>query len=278
VKHLIRLHCRDVRFSCIFVLALILIGCKRSTSVITGTWSASEPIPIAAAFSRDGAYQIQMLGDNTVWGGTYRIDGKNLLLHPAGTNYEMSYEMTVNGDDLSLRPVTSPMSGANVPPEMAKELIPHLHRIGDGEKLDPAAIAKATQAVKVARAAPPRDGDCVGHLKQIALAVQMYSEDYDQMLPSENWQRSLEPYLKDSSLYNCPTLVDQGSSDGYALNLEVAARSIASFPKPETIPLIFDSIITGPSAVGAISTMPSPARHPSGNSIAYLDGHAAYVP
>ncbi len=68
---------------------------------------------------------------------------------------------------------------------------------------------------------PPRRIPCQSHLKQIALATQMYCQDYDEVLPPSclpgpaaaspadhvaavTWDELLMPYLKNTEVLHCP--------------------------------------------------------------------------
>jgi prepilin-type N-terminal cleavage/methylation domain-containing protein/prepilin-type processing-associated H-X9-DG protein len=59
-----------------------------------------------------------------------------------------------------------------------------------------------------------RQTACLSNTKQIALGVQMYTQDYDEMLPviGDNaqcrgrWQWQIFPYVKNSDIFTCPNL------------------------------------------------------------------------
>ncbi len=68
----------------------------------------------------------------------------------------------------------------------------------------------AVAGVSVCALAGLRQGqqECQSHLKQVALGVQMYVQDYDERYPPmkspAQVQNRILPYIKDRSLYSCP--------------------------------------------------------------------------
>ena len=59
---------------------------------------------------------------------------------------------------------------------------------------------------------PPERALCQSNLKQIGLAMSQYTMDYDKRMPNVSlsgeaygWADALQPYLKSTALYHCPT-------------------------------------------------------------------------
>jgi len=62
-----------------------------------------------------------------------------------------------------------------------------------------------------------RQTSCVSNLKQIGLAIQQYTQDYDEMMPSAayqnytgcwtyySWQFAIYPYVKAANVFTCPS-------------------------------------------------------------------------
>lgn len=60
-----------------------------------------------------------------------------------------------------------------------------------------------------------RQSSCISNVKQIMTAVNMYSQDYDEVLPCAYtwgypdpwvfWPHQLEPYIKSWDVYDCPS-------------------------------------------------------------------------
>ena len=83
---------------------------------------------------------------------------------------------------------------------------------------------------------------CVNNLRQLGMAVQMYADDHDDVIPPRistgaNWVSSLRPYYSDRNLLVCPTdgpkarssYLINGFNDYFALNL--SAEDFAEFKK-----------------------------------------------
>src|SRR5438046_4143943 len=64
-----------------------------------------------------------------------------------------------------------------------------------------------------------RETACLSNVKQLGLGLQMYAQDYDEVLPNHaadtdnfladkapaNWAKALSPYLKNSQVLACPS-------------------------------------------------------------------------
>lgn len=108
-----------------------------------------------------------------------------------------------------------------------------------------------------------RQTSCLSNLKQLGLAAQMYSEDYDEMIlpryldiyPSAtprymNWTWLLTPYIKNSQIYACPSESSlythtnyYGYPTAYGINEEVAyfGASVGQITRPAEIFLMIDA-------------------------------------
>ena len=78
------------------------------------------------------------------------------------------------------------------------------------------------------------------------------------------------------------TAVQDADDDFLALNFLIGGSSpekIRASRRRRTnmINTFSDSDAVGPNAVSDFYKVPNPPRHPSGNSVAYADGHAAFV-
>ncbi|MEA3401467.1 MAG: DUF1559 domain-containing protein [Armatimonadota bacterium] len=77
-----------------------------------------------------------------------------------------------------------------------------------------------------------RQTQCLSNVKQIALAVNMYVQDYDETFPTiycwydpplpdyplgwgvvHSWKVAVAPYIKNDMIWVCPSMVKQGGSD-----------------------------------------------------------------
>src|SRR5690242_1981973 len=61
-----------------------------------------------------------------------------------------------------------------------------------------------------------RESSCLSNLKQLATAMMMYSQDYDERYPVNGnqvyWMDLLQPYVKNSRVFNCPSTSDNWRS------------------------------------------------------------------
>lgn len=103
-----------------------------------------------------------------------------------------------------------------------------------------------------------RRASCQSNLKQIALGVLMYAQDYDEKLPSQaqsnavyGWANAMQPYLKSAQIFQCPSEPtaqvanplshpsDQNWTD-YWINASAAGISDAQFVSPALTVLLGD--------------------------------------
>ena len=91
-----------------------------------------------------------------------------------------------------------------------------------------------------------RQANCASNLKQLQLGISMYAQDYDELLPREDynlppgaagndvgedatWRAVIFPYVKNAQLYQCPSfptgagpfdgsMNDYGQNGGYRIN------------------------------------------------------------
>lgn len=112
-----------------------------------------------------------------------------------------------------------------------------------------------------------RQVSCQSNLKQIALAMQMYAQDYQGRLPDAlRWKEQLLPYTRNEALYGCPG--GEGAGPGpYAMNARYSGATLADIPHPETAILAYDADEAGRPV----------ARHNGGTDCAFADGHVKWV-
>ena len=112
----------------------------------------------------------------------------------------------------------------------------------------------------------------VKNVKQISLGVLLYANDYDDELPlGASWMTGLGPYLKNNALFHSPA-VPTGDY-GYALNSAIAGTAETTITAPATTIMVFDSTDLKFNASDPTTTLPSPPRYGSKNTIGYADGH-----
>ena len=151
-----------------------------------------------------------------------------------------------------------------------------------------------------------RQTACLNNAKQLALAVFMYAQDYDEILPRyadrycpgrRNWFNVLDPYMKNTQILRCPSdsavAVGMGVNYGHIHTCAGPAggpyypgRSLGEIQMPaETLSLV-DSYPgylvycrvcypTGPRAGEETNRVPL-NRHNEGVNCGFCDGHAKW--
>jgi len=94
-----------------------------------------------------------------------------------------------------------------------------------------------------------RQAACISNVRQLLLAISMYSQDYDESTVygdadgnpttlGDQWYNSIFPYTRNRQIAFCPDRKDAGP--GYGLNYWASGRSIGSFWDPASKILIAD--------------------------------------
>ncbi len=138
-----------------------------------------------------------------------------------------------------------------------------------------------------------RQSSCLSNVKQIALGVLMYAQDYDERLlayRSEtvkiSWVTLIDPYVKNSQVWYCPSYGNVGV--GYGWNYEfIVWHKLAEFGRPSETMMFGDSgghVLYRPGRYGYA---PNPSdiywqynmlgvRHNGGGNLGFVDGHAKW--
>ncbi|MFP4248279.1 MAG: type II secretion system protein [Armatimonadota bacterium] len=103
-----------------------------------------------------------------------------------------------------------------------------------------------------------RQAACISNAKQITLAMQMYSQDYDEMFPSgqmtdtadSQWYNAIFPYTRNRQILFCPDRSDR--APGYAMNYLASGLPVGTFWDPSVKIIIGD---VRPEAIGADGTV-----------------------
>jgi len=143
-----------------------------------------------------------------------------------------------------------------------------------------------------------RSSTCLSNVKQLALGISMYAEDYDETMPmcywylsdwskSSLWFQSTLPYVKNNKMYYCPSKKDAiygyngfvgGNDEGFC-----KVATLGQFNKPSETVLIIDcnnpSSIWMPGYGGWYGGTESqvPLRHNVAANVAFADGHAKLI-
>lgn len=120
--------------------------------------------------------------------------------------------------------------------------------------------------------------DCIRNLKQLALGMLSYCQDYDEKLPpADKWSSGISPYVKNQQTFNCPAV----ETYGYATNYKLSRQTLGQLQQPANTIMLFDSTLLRPNAydVGTMPgvSLPEPPRHKDYNNLAYVDGHVRSV-
>ncbi|NLO05451.1 MAG: hypothetical protein GX131_06425 [candidate division WS1 bacterium] len=120
---------------------------------------------------------------------------------------------------------------------------------------------------------------CRANLRQLALAVLMYCQDYDERFPpADRWCSVTYPYTRNREIHHCP---EDDTPFSYAFNYKLSRQTLSAVERPaETIGLYESEIGKGdafdwPDYPG--SSIPDPARHRGGNYYAFIDGHVSLL-
>ncbi len=126
---------------------------------------------------------------------------------------------------------------------------------------------------------------CIYNLGEIFDASQLYAADHDDLIPKDQWNNKLAPYLRkipdEELIFACPVQrrIDPESS-GYALNDAAAGKSTKTVGVPEQTILVFDSEDTAKNAIEPTSRLAHPGRHDRGSkdNVLFLSGAVKSVP
>jgi prepilin-type N-terminal cleavage/methylation domain-containing protein/prepilin-type processing-associated H-X9-DG protein len=96
-----------------------------------------------------------------------------------------------------------------------------------------------------------RSTSCLSNQKQIALAISMYAQDYDETFPYPYlagppelwWEDVVNPYIKTGNkggIMTCPSAPSAGFA--YSMNEALTGKSLASTPRPAETVLTADAV------------------------------------
>lgn len=114
-----------------------------------------------------------------------------------------------------------------------------------------------------------RQVSCMSNMKQQGLALMMYAQDYDEVMPPKNakWMDTLLPYIKDEKVFRCPSVIT--GQFGYAFSPELFGKKFKNIASPATTTAIFESTnLSRNATTGTVAY-----RHRKFANTAFADGH-----
>ena len=81
---------------------------------------------------------------------------------------------------------------------------------------------------------------CLSNVQQLALATQMYVQDYDEVLPrsAAGYNRLIIPYVKNEDMFRCAQ--DAKGSISYSMNVSLQNRKLADVTVPARTVLLYE--------------------------------------
>jgi prepilin-type processing-associated H-X9-DG protein len=113
---------------------------------------------------------------------------------------------------------------------------------------------------------------CQRNLKQLALGMQQYLQDYDELYPpARQWCDGLAPYLKNEEVFHCPATNHQ---HGYAMNWRMSVKNESMMNEAARDVLIYESLTQRRNHSGEGKGLAF--RHAGGTNMAFADGHVKW--
>jgi prepilin-type N-terminal cleavage/methylation domain-containing protein/prepilin-type processing-associated H-X9-DG protein len=161
--------------------------------------------------------------------------------------------------------------------------------------------------------AKARQAQCLSNMKQVAMGLTMYAQDYDETLPyyslsankpaagvnAYTWDTAVGPYIKSTQIFTCPDnsfnsqtndIGESGPKRGYALPRYVSGQPIgAPTAVASTVLLLEKGAYKTGTWQDCAAELPTQAgfskiygtdvayRHNGGNNFAFADGHAKWI-
>lgn len=136
-----------------------------------------------------------------------------------------------------------------------------------------------------------RQTNCLSNVKQLMLAHLQYAQDYDELLINYRqgtstiyWYNMIEPYLKNTQIWVCPS---RQRSISYGLNTCIDMWSLGQIKSPSGLVLIHDSyngFSYHPTHYGwddflknSNDNATAKAPHNEGLNYGFVDGHAKWM-
>jgi uncharacterized membrane protein len=121
------------------------------------------------------------------------------------------------------------------------------------------------------RSDPELKIQCYSNVRNIAMALSVYADDYDRLPAQARWCDTLEEYLRNPDVYRCP---QAQARCGFAYNTALDAIE-TGVVDPARVPAVFDAD-GGWNAHGGKELLSDFPRHLGGDNYGFPDGHAAW--
>ncbi len=105
----------------------------------------------------------------------------------------------------------------------------------------------------------------ISNLKQMAIGSMIYAADWDDKLPTADWQKQLGPYTKNRHLFVSP-MSTKAKPSPYTFNPALFGKNLRSVKKPSETVLIYEG------SKGIIAFL-----YNSRGAVAFVDGHVKLV-
>lgn len=107
---------------------------------------------------------------------------------------------------------------------------------------------------------------CFANQKQVAVALMMYTQDYDETYPRKatSYKAQIMPYVKNQQVFHCP--LDAPNVVSYTFNPNLAGMTIVSIVSPSQTVLLYEG-----------KNMQMNFRHEGRAIVAYADGHVKMI-
>ena len=121
-----------------------------------------------------------------------------------------------------------------------------------------------------------RRSSCQSNMKQQALGMLQYAQDYDEKLPpARNWIDVLQPYVKSEQIFVCPSLQAAGiKGNGYAFNQYLSQKSQGRLQDISSTVAIYET--SNPARNWFGPGTGRAYRHEGGSNLAFADGHVKW--
>jgi len=135
---------------------------------------------------------------------------------------------------------------------------------------------------------------CTNNLRQLAMGVQMYAQEHDELLPyAVSWNTDIN---MQGGVFDCPSAQVRGSASqpdylyvggyfaGSATNDFLSGKAVGDIGSPTAAPMILDGITLNTPPPYVVESVPNDIaaamgsvdmRHNNSVNIAYVDGHVA---